>query len=122
MPFKRIKKDTPDVLTLKWLFHVKEYALRLDKKLCVGCQICSLACPKEAITLIKSPVTEGKKVEHAKNVLWTIAEDLAVPKNIRRAAKKSIDALDSGKLTPAVRASGAISVLDDASQDLSIDR
>ena len=58
-----------------------------------------------------------KKIEQARSNLWTIAEDLTVPKNIRRAAKKAIDELMSGKLTAAVRASNAISSLDDASQD-----
>ena len=60
-----------------------------------------------------------KKMEQAKNVLRTIAEDQAVPKNIRRAAKKAIESLEtgSGNITAAVRASNAISGLDEASQD-----
>lgn len=33
--------------------HVKNYKLFLEKKYCVNCQICSLACPKEAITIIQ---------------------------------------------------------------------
>lgn len=58
-----------------------------------------------------------KKMEQARGILRLIAEDQAVPKNIRRAAKKAIDELESGKNTAAVRASNAISGLDDASQD-----
>ncbi len=58
-----------------------------------------------------------KKLDHAKNILRMIAEDQAVPKNIRRAAKKAIEELESGKVTAAVRASNAISGLDEASQD-----
>src|SRR4030067_964211 len=49
MPFKTVKKDAADKLSLEWVLHVKNYKLTLDKKRCAGCQICSLACPKEAI-------------------------------------------------------------------------
>jgi 4Fe-4S ferredoxin len=66
MPFQTIKKDAADKLTLQWQLHVKDYKLTLDKKRCVGCQICSLACPKEAIKLEKQPKTEGQKTKHAK--------------------------------------------------------
>ena len=31
--------------------HVQTFKLSLDKKYCVDCQICSLACPKEAISI-----------------------------------------------------------------------
>jgi 4Fe-4S ferredoxin len=66
MPLKTIKRDTADALTLEWILHVRRYKLTLDKKLCVGCQICSLACPKEAITLEKQQKVPGEKAEHAK--------------------------------------------------------
>ena len=66
MPLKTVKRDTADALTLEWVLHVKRYKLTLDRKLCVGCQICSLACPKEAIKLQKQPKFPGEKAEHAK--------------------------------------------------------
>jgi len=66
MPLKTIKKDAADKLTLEWQLHVKDYKLTLDKARCVGCQICSLACPKEAIKLEKQPKSEGQKAKHAK--------------------------------------------------------
>lgn len=59
----------------------------------------------------------ASKMEQARNILRTIAEDQAVPKNIRRAAKKAVSELETGKITAAVSASIAISGLDDASQD-----
>jgi 4Fe-4S ferredoxin len=61
MPFKKIKKDTADTLALEWVLHVKDYRLTLDKNRCVGCQICSLACPKEAIKLERQPKLTGEK-------------------------------------------------------------
>ncbi len=60
MPFKKTKKDAADALVLDWVLHVKNYNLTLDRKRCVGCEICTLACPKQAITTIKQPKAEGK--------------------------------------------------------------
>jgi 4Fe-4S ferredoxin len=66
MPFQRLKKDTADQLSLEWVMQVKNYKLNLDKNRCVGCQICSLACPKEAIRIEKQPKTVGEKTRKAK--------------------------------------------------------
>ena len=66
MPFKNVKKDAADALTLEWGLQVKNYKLTLDKKRCVGCQICSLACPKEAIKTQKQPKIQGEKAKKAK--------------------------------------------------------
>jgi len=55
MPFKTVKKDAADALTIEWDLHVKNYKLTLDKKRCVSCQVCTLACPKEAVTTQKQP-------------------------------------------------------------------
>jgi 4Fe-4S ferredoxin len=66
MPFKTVKKDAADALTLEWGLHVKNYKLTLDKKHCVGCQICSLACPKEAIKTQKQLKIQGEKAKKAK--------------------------------------------------------
>ena len=57
MPFKTVKKDAADTLTIEWGLQVKNYKLTLDKKRCVACQICTLACPKEAVTTQKQPKT-----------------------------------------------------------------
>jgi 4Fe-4S ferredoxin len=66
MPFKKVKQDTPDALTLEWVLQVKDYKLTLDKKRCVGCQICTLACPKEAIKAEKQQKTLDQKTKKAK--------------------------------------------------------
>jgi 4Fe-4S ferredoxin len=66
MPLKTIKQETADALTLEWVLLVKNFKLTLDKNRCVGCQICTLACPKEAIKLVKQPKVQGEKVKKAK--------------------------------------------------------
>jgi 4Fe-4S ferredoxin len=66
MPLKTLKKDTADALTLEWILHVKNYRLALDKARCVGCQICSLACPKDAIKLQKQQKLQDEKAKRAK--------------------------------------------------------
>ena len=66
MPLKTVKKDTAEALTLEWILQVKNYKLALDKARCAGCQICSLACPKDAIKLEKQPKAQGEKAKKAK--------------------------------------------------------
>ena len=57
------------------------------------------------------------RIKEAMNVLGLVSEDTTTPRNIRRAAKQSIEALQLTENTPAVRASSAISILDDILQD-----
>lgn len=57
------------------------------------------------------------RVQQALQVLEEVSYDNTTPRNIRRAAKSAIDALHYEEYTIAVKASNAISILDDISQD-----
>jgi len=59
----------------------------------------------------------AEKVKQAVEVLQVIAADTTTPRNIRRAAKESIDQLQSESLTIAARATNAMDILDEISQD-----
>jgi 4Fe-4S ferredoxin len=65
MPLKTSKVDAATTLTLEWALHVQNFKLTLDKTRCVGCQICSLACPKEAIKTVKQPKLASGKAQKA---------------------------------------------------------
>ena len=58
-----------------------------------------------------------ERIEEAMNVLGMVSEDTTTPRNIRRAAKQAISALQTAENTPAVRAANAIAVLDEILQD-----
>jgi hypothetical protein len=58
-----------------------------------------------------------ERIKQALAVLSAVSEDNTTPRNIRRAAKDSMDTLQTTEYTPAVRASNAISILDEILQD-----
>lgn len=58
-----------------------------------------------------------ERVGQALTVLGDISEDTTTPRNIRRAAKNAMQVLQTTEYTPAVRASNAVSVLDEILQD-----
>lgn len=57
------------------------------------------------------------RIQQALAVLGQVSEDNTTPRNIRRAAKDSMDALQVQADSPAVRASNAIALLDEILQD-----
>ena len=58
-----------------------------------------------------------EKIKQALVVLGEVSEESTTPRNIRRAAKDAMGAMQSPEFTPAVRASNAISILDEILQD-----
>lgn len=58
-----------------------------------------------------------ERMKQALVILGQISEDTTTPRNIRRAAKESMGALQLTEYTPAVRASNAIATLDEILQD-----
>jgi uncharacterized protein (UPF0147 family) len=58
-----------------------------------------------------------ERIGQALTVLGEISEDTTTPRNIRRAAKNAMQALQTTEYTPAVRASNAVSILDEILQD-----
>jgi uncharacterized protein (UPF0147 family) len=65
----------------------------------------------------KKMVEYEERIKQALAVLGAVSEDNTTPRNIRRAAKDSMDALQTKEYTPAVRASNAISLMDEILQD-----
>jgi len=58
-----------------------------------------------------------EKIKQALIILGQVSEDNTTPRNIRRAAKESMDMLQSIQYSLGVRASNAISILDEILQD-----
>lgn len=58
-----------------------------------------------------------ERIKQALTVLGEVSEDNTTPRNIRRAAKDSMNALQTTEYSPAVRASNAISIIDEILQD-----
>ncbi len=57
------------------------------------------------------------RIRQALEVLNEVSQDTTTPRNIRRAAKNAMDTLQTSEYSLGVRASNAIAVLDDISQD-----
>jgi len=57
------------------------------------------------------------RIKQAMFILGQVSEDTTTPRNIRRAAKNSMDTLQSSENTVGIRASNAISILDEILQD-----
>jgi 4Fe-4S ferredoxin len=57
-----IKTDSPERLTLLRPMVLRRSELTLDRANCCGCVICSLVCPREAITLSAGELVDGRVV------------------------------------------------------------
>jgi len=60
---KIVRQEDENQLLIERLHHVRHYSLTLDKKLCVGCELCSLICPREAIEVRTLPKAAGEKAK-----------------------------------------------------------
>lgn len=58
-----------------------------------------------------------EKMKQALTILGQVSDDTTTPRNIRRTAKEAMDMLQSTQYTLGVRASNAISVIDEILQD-----
>ncbi len=58
-----------------------------------------------------------ERIERALAILKTISEDVTTPRNIRRTADEAANMLKDESVTFGVRASNAISILDEILQD-----
>jgi uncharacterized protein (UPF0147 family) len=58
-----------------------------------------------------------ERIKQAVFILGQVSEDNTTPRNIRRAAKNSLDTLQSLGNTVGIRTSNAISILDEILQD-----
>lgn len=58
-----------------------------------------------------------KRMGEAMGILTNVSQDTTTPRNIRRAAKNAMEILQVSEHSLAVRASNAISILDEISQD-----
>ncbi len=60
---KRYKIEDRDRLSIGQVLYAKRFGLTVDKKLCKGCVVCKLVCPREAITLKPGPENPNRKVQ-----------------------------------------------------------
>lgn len=74
MPVKLVKVEDAGSLLLERIMYTRRYTLFLDRGRCVGCELCEVACPKEAIRVLKP--SDFKDIEEPpKKITATVLED-----------------------------------------------
>ncbi len=58
-----IKQANEHSVVLERKMITRSYALQLDRDKCVGCDLCTLVCPKEAVEFVPGEIEEGKLVK-----------------------------------------------------------
>jgi|YelNatPaOPRAMG01_1025707.scaffolds.fasta_scaffold18295_2 uncharacterized protein (UPF0147 family) len=69
---------------------------------------------------VKKREINEENIKKAIEIMSMVLNDLAAPKNIRKTVKDAIDILNKTDMTPGVRASASIQMLDEAIQDANI--
>jgi 4Fe-4S ferredoxin len=62
MVMKLLKTEDKDELLVQRVMYTKRYSLILNKKRCVGCDICKTVCPREAIEIRGRNETGGEEL------------------------------------------------------------
>jgi len=57
------KTENENELIVERIMHARRYSLLLNKNRCVGCEICQIVCPREAIEIRKPIKVEGEKLK-----------------------------------------------------------
>jgi len=55
--------ETDGQLIIERSLYARRYSLVLDKNRCIGCDICQIVCPREAIEVIKPDKVEGEQLK-----------------------------------------------------------
>jgi ferredoxin len=77
-PKKKLIED-PTQIQIEQKFLVKKHQLILDRMKCIGCGICSMVCPKDAISLEPAEVALKTKTHDSKSsIIKTIDKDKCV--------------------------------------------
>ncbi len=66
MVMKLTCTETEEEMIIERILYTRRYSLILDKNRCVGCEICQIVCPREAIDIIKPVKVEGEKLKRPK--------------------------------------------------------
>ncbi|MFH0749120.1 MAG: 4Fe-4S dicluster domain-containing protein [Candidatus Bathyarchaeota archaeon] len=61
MPLKHYKNEDKEKLAIGQVLYAKRFGLSVDRKLCKGCTICQLVCPRDAISLKSVPKSPDGK-------------------------------------------------------------
>lgn len=61
--------------------------------------------------------SKEEKLQQVADIMDRVAEDMSVPRNIRKAAKEAKESLMEGEDDSVVKAASAISILDEISND-----
>jgi len=62
MVMRLLTTETSDELVVERAMYTRRYALVLDKKRCVGCDVCQTVCPREAVQAVKPAKVEGQEL------------------------------------------------------------